>query len=68
MRGWKTPCEPTLDELLGDEIMVPVMRSAGVDASTLRQLVIELARRAPAEGFRRPCGCSPAGGPRPSAA
>jgi hypothetical protein len=44
MRAWQT-AEPTLEELLGDEIMVPVMRSAGLDAEQLRALITEQARR-----------------------
>ena len=58
MRGWEMAAEPTLEELLRDDIMVPVMRSAGVDAAKLRALVMDLARRLPAERLKRPCGCS----------
>lgn len=58
MRGWKMAKEPTLDELLGDEMMATVMRSAGLDARQLRALLAELARRLPAERLKRPCGCS----------
>jgi len=37
MRRWKmSEVEPSLDDLLDDEIMIPVMRSAGVDAAQLR--------------------------------
>jgi hypothetical protein len=37
MRRWKmSEVEPSLDELLGDEIMIPVMRSAGLSAEQLR--------------------------------
>ena len=37
MRRWKmSEVEPSLDELLGDEIMIPVMRSAGLNADELR--------------------------------
>lgn len=37
MRRWKmSEVEPSLDELLGDEIMIPVMRSAGLSADELR--------------------------------
>jgi hypothetical protein len=44
--SWKmTMIEPTLDELLEDEIMRPVLRSAGVDAARLRASLAEAARR-----------------------
>ena len=37
MRRWKmSEVEPSLDDLLDDEIMIPVMRSAGVSAEQLR--------------------------------
>jgi hypothetical protein len=37
MRRWKmSEVEPSLDDLLEDEIMIPVMRSAGIDAAQLR--------------------------------
>jgi hypothetical protein len=37
MRRWKiTVVEPSLEDLLADEMMEPVMRSAGVSAETLR--------------------------------
>lgn len=58
MLGWKMAKEPTLDELLGDEMMATVMRSAGLDARQLRALLAELARRMPVERLKRPCGCS----------
>jgi hypothetical protein len=46
MTGWKmTMIEPTLDDLLADEIMQPIMRSAGVDAAQLRARLGETARR-----------------------
>jgi hypothetical protein len=46
MTGWKmTMIEPTLDDLLADEIMQPIMRSAGVDAAQLRAGLGETARR-----------------------
>ena len=54
MRGWKMAAEPTLDELLRDDIMVPVMRSAGIDAARLRSIVMEVARRLP---VKRRCDC-----------
>jgi len=37
MRKWKiTVVEPSLEDLLADEMMGPVMRSAGVSAEELR--------------------------------
>jgi hypothetical protein len=46
MTGWKmTMIEPTLDDLLDDEIMAPIMRSAGVDATALKASLGETARR-----------------------
>ncbi len=37
MQRWKmSEVEPSLDDLLDDEIMIPVMRSAGLDAEQLR--------------------------------
>lgn len=44
----RTQCcryEPTLDELLDDEIMAPVLRSAGFDPQGFRDLMVETARR-----------------------
>jgi hypothetical protein len=44
--SWKmTMIEPTLDDLLDDDIMRPVMRSAGVDAARLRASLADAARR-----------------------
>ena len=46
MTGWKrTQKEPSLDELLADEIMTPVIRSAGTDRAALRCSLAETARR-----------------------
>lgn len=45
MVRWHFMVEPTLDELIEDEIMVPVMRSAGIDAVRLRAALAEMARR-----------------------
>jgi len=37
MQRWKmSVVEPSLDDLLDDEIMIPVMRSAGLSAEQLR--------------------------------
>ena len=44
----RTDCcryEATLDELIEDEMMIPVMRSAGTDAVRLRAALAETARR-----------------------
>jgi hypothetical protein len=46
MTGWKmTMIEPTLDDLLEDDIMASVMRSSGIDAAQLRARLGETARR-----------------------
>jgi hypothetical protein len=46
MRNWKSAgIEPSIDELLHDELMVPVMRSAGLCVGDLRALVTETAER-----------------------
>ena len=63
MTSWKmTMIEPTLDDLLDDEIMTPVMRSAGVDAVRLRARLAAQARRLsdrgvamPGPAVRNPC-------------
>ena len=57
MRGWMMAVEPTLEELLRDDIMVSVTRSAGID----------VARRRPGERFRRPYGCLAGRALQPSA-
>ncbi|HUN48910.1 MAG TPA: hypothetical protein VMU85_20425 [Stellaceae bacterium] len=37
MQKWKIDVvEPSIDDLLGDEMMIPVMRSAGLSAEELR--------------------------------
>ena len=59
MRVYRPAEEPTLDELLADEIMHPVMKSAGLDASGLRALLRDLALRLAAQSFTPHCGCSP---------
>ncbi|HTS91530.1 MAG TPA: hypothetical protein VMG55_05990 [Stellaceae bacterium] len=52
MRKWKiTVVEPSLEDLLADEMMEPVMRSAGVNAEELRaELRRAACRRARREG------------------
>jgi hypothetical protein len=37
--------EATLDELLDDEVMTPVLRSAGFDQQGFREMIVETARR-----------------------
>jgi len=51
--------EPTLEELLADEIMRPVMKSAGLDAGGLRALLRDLAHRLALASLTPHCGCSP---------
>lgn len=44
----RTSCcryEPSLEELLDDEMMTPVLRSAGFDADAFREMIAETARR-----------------------
>jgi hypothetical protein len=36
---------PSLDELLADAVMEPVLRSAGLDQHELREMMVEAARR-----------------------
>jgi len=47
MDGSRDCCryEPSLDELLADDIMEPVLRSAGVDAQDVREMMVKAARR-----------------------
>jgi hypothetical protein len=37
--------EPSLEDLLADEVMEPVLRSAGLELHELREMMIETARR-----------------------
>jgi hypothetical protein len=37
--------EPSLEELLEDEMMEPVLRSAGLDTQGIRDMIAETARR-----------------------
>lgn len=37
--------EPTLDEMLNDDVMATVLRSAGMDAKGFRDMIIATARR-----------------------
>jgi hypothetical protein len=49
--------EPSLDELLADEMMQPVLRSAGYDRERFHDMIVEtgervrLSREADGEGF-----------------
>ncbi len=42
--------ELSLEELLDDEMMAPVLRSAGYDARSLREMMVETARRMDGRG------------------
>jgi hypothetical protein len=37
--------EPSLEDLLADEVMMPVLRSAGLEAEDFREMMVETARR-----------------------
>ncbi len=37
--------EPSLEDLLADEVMTPVLRSAGLERQELREMMVETARR-----------------------
>ena len=37
--------EPSLEDLLADDIMAPVLKSAGVDRDGVREMMVETARR-----------------------
>ena len=55
MRRWKlSEVEPSIEELLSDEIMALVMRSSGVNAEDLRALLRNAARRRAPQAR---CGC-----------
>ena len=44
----RTECcsyEPSLEDLLDDEVMEPVLRSAGFDSQGLRDMMVETAKR-----------------------
>jgi hypothetical protein len=59
MRVYRVAEEPTLDELLADDVMHWVMKSAGLDAGGLRALLRDLAHRLTPESLTPRCGCSP---------
>jgi hypothetical protein len=55
MTRWKmTMIEPTLDDLLEDDMMGAVMRSAGISADELRAKLSETARRLSGKGWSTP--------------
>ena len=37
--------EPSLEDPLADEVMMPVLRSAGLEAHEFREMMVETARR-----------------------
>jgi hypothetical protein len=43
--------EPSFEDLLADEVMTPVLRSAGLEAQEFREMMAETARRI--EGLAR---------------
>jgi len=47
MAGHSECCryEPSLEDLLADEVMAPVLRSAGFDTQGFRDMMAETARR-----------------------
>ena len=45
MPKWRTLGEPSLDELLNDEIMEYVLRADGLDVGEVRRRLADLARR-----------------------
>jgi hypothetical protein len=45
MPKWRMLGEPSLDELLDDEIMAYVLRADGLDVNEVRRRLVELARR-----------------------
>lgn len=47
---------PSLDDLLADEVMQPVLRSAGLDQHELREMMVETARRIDDRDRRGPAG------------
>ncbi len=45
MSRWRLAGEPDLEELLGDDVMEPVVRSAGVSYEELRRQLSDISRR-----------------------
>jgi hypothetical protein len=48
--------EPSLEDLLADEVMTPVLRSAGLEPQELREMMVETARRMQKRERRRDTG------------
>jgi hypothetical protein len=48
--------EPSLEDLLEDEVMTPVLRSAGLEAQEFRQMMVETARRIEDRARKRETG------------
>jgi len=44
--------EASLEDLLDDEVMAPVLRSAGFDSQGIRDMMVETARRIDDRGAR----------------
>jgi hypothetical protein len=44
--------EPSLDDLLADDVMTPVLRSAGLEPQELREMMVKTARRIENRGRR----------------
>ena len=44
--------EPSLEDLLADEVMEPVLRSAGLEPQEFREMMVETARRIEDQGRR----------------
>jgi hypothetical protein len=44
--------EPSLEDLLADDVMEPVLRSAGLEPQELRDMMVETARRIEDRGRR----------------
>jgi hypothetical protein len=45
--------EPSLEDLLADEVMTPVLRSAGLETQEFRDMMVETARRIEDRARRR---------------
>jgi hypothetical protein len=54
MTKWRMPGEPSIDELLDDEVMDRVIRKAGLDRTELRRRLADIARRLAERPCRQP--------------